>query len=32
MELFNLNKRKLKKDIIMAFNTEKGFKNPSQNY
>lgn len=31
MQLFNLNKTKLKKDFTMVFNTEKGFENPSQN-
>ena len=27
MELFNVNKRKSKKDFIMVLNTEKGFEN-----
>lgn len=31
MELFNVNKRKSKKDFIMVVNTEKGFENTSQN-
>lgn len=31
MDLFNLNKRQLKKNLIKVFNTEKEFGNPSQN-
>lgn len=31
MDLFNLNKRKLKKNLIKVFNTEKESENPSQN-
>lgn len=31
MDLFDLNKRKLKKNLIKVFNTEKEFENPSQN-